>query len=53
MVSYDWANGGSVSVFFRHGIISGLWRGGVSAILGNGCAIQGQNCVARLKGRVL
>ena len=27
--------------------------GGVSAILGNGYEIQGQNCVARLQGRVL
>ena len=25
MVSYDWANGGSVGVFFRHGVVSGLW----------------------------
>ena len=52
MVSYDWANVGSVGVFFRHGMVSGLW-GGVSAILGNGYEIQGQNCVARLQGRVL
>ena len=27
--------------------------GGASAILGNGYEIQGQNCVARLQGRVL
>ena len=26
MVSYDWANGGSVSVYFRYGMVSGLWR---------------------------
>ena len=25
MVSYDWANDGSVGVFFRHGMVSGLW----------------------------
>ena len=25
MVSYDWANGGSVGAFFRHGMVSGLW----------------------------
>ena len=25
MVSYDWANGASVGVFCRHGIVSGLW----------------------------
>ena len=25
MVSYDWANDGSVSVFFRHSTVSGLW----------------------------
>ena len=25
MVSYDWANGGSVDVFFRHGMVSCLW----------------------------
>ena len=25
MVSYDWANGGSVDVVFRHGMVSGLW----------------------------
>ena len=24
MVSYDWANVGSVGVFFRHGMVSGL-----------------------------
>ena len=24
MVSYDWANGGSVGIFFRHGMVSGL-----------------------------
>ena len=26
MVSYDWTNGGSVGIFFRHGMVSGLWR---------------------------
>ena len=25
MVSYDWANDGAVGVFFRHGMVSGLW----------------------------
>ena len=25
MFSYDWANGGSVDIFFRHGMVSGLW----------------------------
>ena len=25
MVSYDWANDGSVGVFFRHGMVSGQW----------------------------
>ena len=25
MVSYDWVYGGSVGVFFRHGMILGLW----------------------------
>ena len=25
MVSYDWANGGFFGIFFRHGIVSGLW----------------------------
>ena len=25
MVTYDWADGGSVGVFFRHGMVSGLW----------------------------
>ena len=25
MVSYDWANDGSVGAFFRHGMVSGLW----------------------------
>ena len=24
MVSYDWGNGGSVGVLFRHGMVSGL-----------------------------
>ena len=24
MVSYDWANGGSTGIFFRHGMVSGL-----------------------------
>ena len=24
MVSYDWANGGSISIFFRYGMVSGL-----------------------------
>ena len=27
MVSHDWASGGSVGVFFRHGMVSGLWGG--------------------------
>ena len=62
MVSYDWANGGSVGVFFRHCMVSSLWgsgggggggKGGVSAILGNGYEIQGQGCAARLHGRLL
>ena len=52
MVSYDRANGGSAGIFFRHGMVSGL-SVEVSTILGNGCKIQGQNCIARLKGRVL
>ena len=52
MVSYDWANGGSVGVLFRYGMVSGLW-GGVSAILRNGYEIQGQNCVTGLQGRLL
>ena len=26
MVLYDWANHGSVGVFFRHGMVSGLWE---------------------------
>ena len=25
VVYYDWANGDSVSVFFRHGVVSSLW----------------------------
>ena len=25
MVLYDWANGGFVGAFFRHGMVSGLW----------------------------
>ena len=25
MVSYAWANGGSVGIFFRHGMVSSLW----------------------------
>ena len=25
MVSYDWANDGSVDVFFRHGMVLCLW----------------------------
>ena len=25
MVSYDWASDGSVGVFFKHGMVSGLW----------------------------
>ena len=25
IVTYDWADGGSVGVFFRHGMVSGLW----------------------------
>ena len=25
MVSYDWANGGSVRVLFRYRMVSGLW----------------------------
>ena len=52
MVSYDWANGGSVGIFFRNGMVSVQW-GGVSAILGNGYEIQGENCAARLQGTVL
>ena len=52
MVSYNQANGGSVGVFCRHGMVSGLW-GGISAVLGNEYEIQGQNCVARLQRRVL
>ena len=26
MVSCDWANGDSVGIFFRHGMVSGLWQ---------------------------
>ena len=40
MVTYDWVNGSSVGIFFRHGIISGL-QGELG--LGNGYEIQGQN----------
>ena len=25
MVSYDWANDGSVDIFFKHSMVSGLW----------------------------
>ena len=49
---YDWANDGSVGVFFRHGNGFRSIRG-VSAPLGNGYEIQGQNYVASLQGRVL
>ena len=54
MVSYDWANDGSVGVSFRHVMVSGL-RGELEqrATLENGYEIQGQNCVKRLQGRVL
>ena len=51
MVFYDWANDGSVGEF-----LDMLWfqvYRGVSATLGNGCKIQGQNYVGRLQGRVL
>ena len=48
MPSYDWANGGSIDIF---------WDGecdfstvGFGVILGNGCGIQGQNYVALLPG---
>ena len=51
MVFCDWANGGSVGVFFRHGMVSGPWWELV--LPGNEYGIQGQNCVARLQGRVL
>ena len=54
MVSYDWANDGSVGLSFRHVMVSGL-RGELEqhATLGNRYEIQGQNCVKRLQGRVL
>ena len=40
MVSYDWANGGSVGVIFRHGIVSGLW-GELVLFQGMGMKLQG------------
>ena len=42
----DWANGGSVDVFFTYGMILVLW--GVGPILRNGYGIYGQNYVALL-----
>ena len=54
MVSYDWANDGSVGLSFRHVMVLVL-RGELEqrATLGNRYEIQGQNCVKRLQGRVL
>ena len=46
MPPYDWANGGSVDVL--EGGDYGFSNVGVGAILGNGCAIQGQNYVTLL-----
>ena len=48
MAPYDWANGGSVDVFWMVSMVLLLW--GVGAILGNGYGIEGQNYVALLQG---
>ena len=39
MVSHDWANGGSVGVFFMHGMVSGLW-GEVALFQGMGMKLK-------------
>ena len=49
MPRYDYANGGSISVFFWDGEY-GFNSVGAGAILGNGRGIQVQNYVALLQG---
>ena len=44
MTPYDWANGGSIVVFYVVRIVLVMW--GVGAILKNRYGIQGQNHVA-------
>ena len=46
MVSYDWANGGLVGAFLRHGMVSGL-RGESVLFLGMGMEFE-ENCAGRL-----
>ena len=48
MPNYDWANGGSVDVFFAWGMILLLWED--PAIPWSGYGIQRQNYVALLQG---
>ena len=48
MPPYDWANGGSINVFW--GGEYGFSNVGVGAILRNVCRIQGQNYVTLFQG---
>ena len=43
MVSYDWANGGLVGAFLRHGMVSGL-RGESVLFLGMGMEFEEKLC---------
>ena len=47
MTPYDWANGGSVDVFWMVGMVLLLWR--VDVILENGYGISEQNLLYCLK----
>ena len=46
MVPYDWANGGLVGAFLRHGMVSGL-RGESVLFLEMGMEFE-ESCVGRL-----
>ena len=48
MTPYDWANGGSVDVFFTSWVC--FYLKGFDAIPSNGYGIQGQNYVIFLQG---
>ena len=47
MAPCNWANGGSVDVFFTWWVWFYLW--GLDAILGSECGIEGQHFVALLQ----
>ena len=53
MVSYDWTDGGPSRWHIFQACYDFGSMGGVSAILANDYEVQGQNCVARLQGRIL